>query len=123
MRAHSPVALCSGHTYIIVNKKTRLVLDDPVSEAGSVTVNRLSENDTQKVWCPVSYRYPHVQLTSSLYRSGCFLRTETAFGLFRTSETANSFAFRNLARQTETLLSRSTATRRYAVGPSSPKTV
>jgi len=38
----------SGLTYIIVNKKTRLVLDDPVGEGGFVTVNRLSEDDTQK---------------------------------------------------------------------------
>lgn len=39
----------SGLTYIIVNKKTRLVLDDSVSETGFVSVNSLSENDTQKV--------------------------------------------------------------------------
>jgi len=38
----------SGLTYIIVNKKTRLVLDDPVGEEGFVAVNRLNEEDTQK---------------------------------------------------------------------------
>ncbi|KAF9647679.1 hypothetical protein BDM02DRAFT_3270055 [Thelephora ganbajun] len=38
----------SGLTYIIVNKKTRLVLDDPTSEGGIVSVNHLSEDDTQK---------------------------------------------------------------------------
>jgi len=39
---------CGGLTYIIVNTKTRLVLDDPVSEGGIVSVSRLNENDTQK---------------------------------------------------------------------------
>lgn len=39
----------SGLTYIIVNRKTRLVLDDPVGKGGFVSVNRLSEDDTQKV--------------------------------------------------------------------------
>jgi hypothetical protein len=42
------MAPCSGLTYIIVNKKTRLVLDDPISDGGFVGVNRLSKNDTQK---------------------------------------------------------------------------
>lgn len=80
MRAHAPVILCSGLTYIIVNRETRLVLDDPVGEGGSVTVNRLSEDDTQKVRYSVFRRYLPMQLTSSLYRSGCSLRTEAAFG-------------------------------------------
>ena len=48
--------LCSGLTYIIVNRETSLVLDDPVGERGSVTVNRLSENDTQKVRYSASCR-------------------------------------------------------------------
>lgn len=39
----------SGLTYIIVNRKTRLVLDDPVGEAGSVNVSHLNQSDTQKV--------------------------------------------------------------------------
>lgn len=39
----------SGLIYIIINKKTGLVLDDPVDEGGFVTVNHLNENDTQKV--------------------------------------------------------------------------
>lgn len=39
----------SGLTYIIINKKTKLALDDPVDEGGLVSVNRLNPNDTQKV--------------------------------------------------------------------------
>ena len=39
----------SGLTYIIVNKKTKLVLDDPVSEGGYVNVSHLNKDDTQKV--------------------------------------------------------------------------
>ena len=57
MRAHAPLILCSGLTYIIVNRETRLVLDDPVGEGGSVTVNRLSEDDTQKVLHSAPNRY------------------------------------------------------------------
>ena len=49
----------SGLTYIIVNKKTRLVLDGPVGEGGFVSVNRLSENDTQKA----RYSKPYHHLT------------------------------------------------------------
>jgi len=49
MRSHGTMSPCSGLTYIIVNKKTRLVLDDSVNETGFVSVNSLSENDTQKV--------------------------------------------------------------------------
>ena len=39
----------SGLTYIIVNKETKLVLDDPVSEGGYVNVSHLNKDDTQKV--------------------------------------------------------------------------
>jgi len=49
MCTHGAMSPRSGLTYIIVNKKTRLVLDDSVSETGFVSVNNLSENDTQKV--------------------------------------------------------------------------
>ena len=49
----------SGLTYIIVNKKTRLVLDGPVGEGGFVSVNRLSDNDTQKA----RYSKPYHHLT------------------------------------------------------------
>jgi len=42
----------SGLTYIIVNKQTKLVLDDPAGEGAFVSVNRLNENDTQKARCP-----------------------------------------------------------------------
>ena len=49
MCTHGTMSPRSGLTYIIVNKKTRLVLDDSVSETGFVSVNSLSENDTQKV--------------------------------------------------------------------------
>ena len=48
MHTHGVMGPCSGLTYIIVNRKTRLVLDDPVSEGGIVSVSRLSVNDTQK---------------------------------------------------------------------------
>jgi len=123
MRAHAPVILCSGFTYIIVNRETRLVLDDPVGEGESVTVNRLSENDTQKVRCSASYRYHlRMRLTSPLRRSGYSLRTEAAFGLSRTSETASSFALRNSTRRTETLLSQNPAIHGCAAGPLSLKT-
>ena len=119
MRAHAPLILCSGFTYIIVNKKTKLVLDDPVGDGGSVTVNRLSENDTQKVLRSPPQLHP---LTPSLYPSGYSLRTAMVFGLSRTSGMASSFASRNSTRRTETLLSQKTATHRCAVGPSSLKT-
>ena len=39
----------SGLTYVIVNRKTSLVLDDPAGEGGFVNVAHLNENDTQKV--------------------------------------------------------------------------
>ncbi|KAF9781776.1 hypothetical protein BJ322DRAFT_243914 [Thelephora terrestris] len=38
----------SGLTYIVVNRRTRLVLDDPIEEGGSVHVAHLNENETQK---------------------------------------------------------------------------
>jgi hypothetical protein len=44
----------SGLTYIIVNRKAKLVLDDPVGEGGFVNVTHLNENDTQKARCSVS---------------------------------------------------------------------
>jgi len=47
----------SGLVYIIVNKKAKLVLDDPVGEGGFISVNRLCENDTQKARPSVSHRY------------------------------------------------------------------
>lgn len=49
MRTHAPMTLRSGLTYIIINKKTKLALNNPASEGGFVTVDRLSEDDTQKV--------------------------------------------------------------------------
>ena len=50
--------LRSGLTYIIVNRKTRLVLDDPADEGGFVNVNHLNEDDTQKARCSVSFCNP-----------------------------------------------------------------
>ena len=57
----------SGLTYIIVNKKTKLVLDDPVSEGGYVNVSHLNKDDTQKVWVqchavtsPLLRNLPHI---------------------------------------------------------------
>ena len=48
MWTHPVMTPRSGLIYIIINKKTGLVLDDPVDEGGFVTVNHLNENDTQK---------------------------------------------------------------------------
>ena len=53
---HRAMNLRSGLTYIIVNRKTRLVLDDPVREGGSVIVNHLNKEDTQKVRGSASHR-------------------------------------------------------------------
>lgn len=55
MHTHGVMTPRSGLVYIIVNKKASLVLDDPVGEGGSVSVNHLCENDTQKVQPSVSY--------------------------------------------------------------------
>ena len=44
----------SGLTYIIVNRKTKLILDDPTCEGERVQVTHLNENDTQKARCSVS---------------------------------------------------------------------
>lgn len=38
----------NGLTYIIVNRQTKLVLDDPVDEEGFIYVNHLNHDDTQK---------------------------------------------------------------------------
>lgn len=112
----------SGLIYIIINKKTGLVLDDPVGERGVVTANRLNEDDTQKAWCSASHQHLPIPLTSSLYHSGCSLGVETAFGHSRMSETASSSALEVSVGKMETQLSQGMATRKCAVGPLSLKT-
>ena len=49
----------SGLTYIIVNRRTTLVLDDPIDEGGSVNVGRLNQSDTQKVKVSMVFPPPH----------------------------------------------------------------
>lgn len=112
----------SGLIYIIINKKTGLVLDDPVDERGVVNANLLNEDDTQKAWRSVSCHYLSMQLTPSLYHSGCSLGAETVFGHSEASEMASSSALENLIGKTETRLSRGIVTHRRVVGPSSLKT-